>query len=93
MKLFLKDITETLARILQEKFQENFLARFYQQLVENYLANFSCKILTSFFKSWKKSFIFTVRLARDEQELTQHLASLARNILATFAYFLQDSFY
>ena len=44
--------------------------------------NFPCKILARFFVSCKKSFI-----------LVQDLASLARTILARFAYFLQDRFY
>ena len=70
-----------------------FLQDFDQILQENYLTIFSCKILARFFVSCKKSFIFSARLARYLQDLVQDLASLARIILARFAYFLQDGFY
>ena len=66
---------------------------FLQDLIkisqENYLAEFSYKILARFFISCKKSFI----LVQDLQDSVQHLASLARKILARFEYFLHDDFY
>ena len=97
MKLFLQDM-KNLARILQENFARKFCKIIFLQgfdhiLQENYLTIFSCKFLSGFFVSCKKSFIFSARLARYVQDLVQDLASLARKILARFAYFLQDHFY
>ena len=65
-----------------------FLQDFDHILQQNYFTIFSCKILARFFISCKKSFIFSARLA----DFVQDLASLARKILARFAYFLQDRF-
>ena len=62
-------------------------------LQEDYLEIFNCKYLAGFFIFCKKSFIFSVRLARYVQDLMQYLASLARKILARLEYFLQDRFY
>ena len=69
--------------------QDNFLATFDQILQENNLTIFSCKN----FVSCKKRFIFSAKLARFVQDFVQDLVSLARKILARFAYFLQDGFY
>ena len=41
-----------------------FLQDLIKILQENYLANFSCKVLARFFISYKKSFIFSAKLAR-----------------------------
>ena len=85
MKFFLQDI-ENFARILQEKLQDNFLARFDQNLsrklaiLQIFLARFSI--------SRKKSSF----LVQDLQDLVKDLASLARKILARFRYFLQAVF-
>ena len=65
MKLFLQDM-KNLAR----KFCKIiFLQDFDQTMQENYPTIFSCKILARFFVSCKKSFIFSVRLARHVQDL------------------------
>ena len=60
---------------------------------ENNLAILSYKILARFFLSCKKNFIFSARLARYVRDFAQDLGSLARKILARFAYFLQGGFY
>ena len=89
MKLFLQ-VFKILQESCKKNLQDNFLARFDRNLAKNYLANFTCKILARNFISCKKSFIFSVRLARHVQDLVQDLAGLARKMLARFTYFLQD---
>ena len=69
-----------------------FLQDCDQILQENYLATFLARFLQLYLAS-KAYFIFSARLARYVQDLVHNLASLARKILARFAYFLQEGLY
>ena len=82
MKLFLQDMNNLAGKICKII----FLQEFDQILQENYRMIF----LARFFVSCKKSFTFSARYVQD---LVQDLTSLARKVLARFAYFLQDGFY
>ena len=90
MKLFLQDIKD-LARILQEKLQDNFRARFWSNLARKLSYNFLTRLLQDFYILQEKLH-FSARFARYVQDLVQNLASLARKMLARLAYFLQDGF-
>ena len=73
--------------------QDNFLGRFWSNLARKVSCSFSYKIVARILATcWKKSFIFSARLARYVQNITWELASLARKILARLGYFLQDGF-
>ena len=67
---------------------EAFLARY-----KNLVMILQEKIKIVSLQDFLSCFIFSTRLARYVQDLVQHLANLARKILARFAYFLQDDFY
>ena len=89
MKLFLQDHTKNLAMILQEKLQDNFLARLWSNLARKLPYNFFLQDFCKIYISCKKSFIFSARFARYVaiQVLMQDLARLARKILARLAIF------
>ena len=53
----------------------------FHQTLQEIILQLSCKILARFFISCKKSFIFSVRLARYVQDLVQDLASLQEKYL------------
>ena len=64
------------------------LARIF---LENYLTIFLTRLLQDFYTLQEKLH-FSARFARYVQNLVQDPASLARKMLARFAYFLQDGF-
>ena len=75
-------VIKNVARILQEKLQDNFLQDLIKIFIlQVFLARFLQDVL---YRARKASF-----LVQDLHDLT----SLARKILARFAYFLQDDFY
>ena len=83
---------KNIVRLLQDKIIRIFLQDFIKILQENYLAIFLARFLQHFYILHEKLY-FSAILARCVQHLVQNLASLARKILARFAYFLQDGFY
>ena len=92
MKLFLQEL-KNLARTCKKKLQDNFLARYDLNLARKLSCNFFLQVLA---RSVQDFSILAKRasfLVQDFQDLMQDLASLARKILATLAYFLQDDFY
>ena len=62
MKLFLQN-KKSCKNLARKNCKIFFLQDLIKILQENYLTN-SCKILARFFTSYKKSFIFSARLAR-----------------------------